>query len=77
MGFLQQFHLVIRFKKGIYNMVVDMIFGPIVSAAHLLKKIYVLHEIYVEKYAFDNDFQDVYAKLDSRKPSRRIRLPCT
>ena len=63
MGFIQQFHLLIRYKKGIYNKVVDMFSRPIVSAATLLKHNFVLHESYIEKYALDNDFQDVYASL--------------
>ena len=29
----------------------------------MLKQNYVLHESYIEKYAYDNDFQDVYASL--------------
>lgn len=37
MGFLQQFHLVIRYKKGIYNKVVDIIYRPIVSASIIIK----------------------------------------
>ena len=40
-----------------------MLSRPIVSATALLKNNSNLHEIYVEKYEFDNDFQDVYAKL--------------
>ena len=40
-----------------------MLSRPIVSAVNLLKHNVVLHEIYVEKYAFDNEFQDVYVKL--------------
>ena len=63
MGFLQKFHFVVRYKKGIYNKVVDMISRHIVSETNLLKHNYVLHESYVDQYAFDNDFQDVYASL--------------
>ena len=63
MGFLQQFHLVIRYKKGTYDKVVDMLSKPIVSATNLLKHNSILHEIYVEQYEFDNEFQDVYASL--------------
>ena len=63
MGFLQQFHLVIRYKKGIYNKFVDILSWPIVSATTLLKHNSVLHESYIEQYALDNDFQDVYASL--------------
>ena len=63
MGFLQQFHLVIRYKKGIYNMVVDIISRPIVSASIIFKHNSIMHDIYVEQYALDNDFKDVYATL--------------
>jgi hypothetical protein len=37
MGFLQQFHLVIRYEKGIFNKVVDMLSRPIISASVILK----------------------------------------
>ena len=37
MGFLQQFHMVIRYQKGIYNKVVDMLSRPIVSVATIFK----------------------------------------
>ena len=40
-----------------------MVSRPIVSAANLLKHNFVLHESYIEQYALDNDFQDVYASL--------------
>ena len=62
-GFLQQFHLVIRYKKGIYNKVVDILSRPIVSAAIILKHNSILHDSYVEQYALDIDSQDVYATL--------------
>jgi hypothetical protein len=48
MGFLQQFHLVIRYKKGIYNKVVDMLSRPIFSASIILKHNFIIHESYVE-----------------------------
>ena len=38
-------------------------FLGLVSATTVLKHNSVLHESYVEKYAFYNDFQDVYASL--------------
>ena len=63
MGFLQKFHLVVRYKKDIYNNISAMLSMPIISASNLLKHNYVLHEIYVEQYAFDNEFQDVYENL--------------
>jgi hypothetical protein len=57
MGFLEQFHLVIRYTKGIYNKVVDMISRPIVSASVILKHNSTMHESYVEQYALDVDFK--------------------
>jgi hypothetical protein len=57
MDFLQQFHLVIRYKKGIYNKFVDMISRPIVSASVILKHNSTMHESYVEQYALDADFK--------------------
>ena len=56
MGFRQQLQLVIRYKKGIYNKVDDMISWPIVSASIILKHNFFMHESYVEKYALDSDF---------------------
>ena len=63
MDFLQQFHLVIRYNKVIYNKVVDMLSRPIISATILLKHNSILHESYIEKQALENDFQDVYVSL--------------
>ena len=63
MGFLQQFHLVIRYKKGIHNKVADMLSRPIISASILLKNDSIVHESYIEQYASDEDFKEVYANL--------------
>ena len=63
MGFLQQFHLVIRYKKGIHNKFADMLSRPIINASTILKHNSVLHESYIEQYAQDIDFKDVYATL--------------
>ena len=63
MGFLQQFHLVIKYNKGIYNRVFDMISRPIVNVAILLKNNSVLLESYVEQYAHDAHFQELYSNL--------------
>jgi hypothetical protein len=63
MGFLQKFYLVIRYKKGIYNKVVDMLSRPIVSASVTLKHNSTMHESYVEQYALDVDFKVAYATL--------------
>jgi hypothetical protein len=63
MGFLQQFHLVIRYKKGIFNKVTDMLSRPIISASVILKQSPIMHESYVEQYALDTDFKEVYETL--------------
>jgi hypothetical protein len=63
LGFLQQFHLVSRYKKGIFNKVVDMLSRPIVSASVILKQSLIMHESYVEQYALDTDFKEVYETL--------------
>ena len=59
MGFLQQFHLVIKYKKGTSNKVVDMLSRhPII-----LKNASLSHESYIEQYATDDDFKEIYEKL--------------
>ena len=40
-----------------------MLSRPIANSFILLKHNFVLHESYIEKYAYDNDFQYVYASL--------------
>ena len=67
MGFLQQFHLVIRYKKGIHNKVADMLSRPIINGSTILKHNSMLHESYIERYAQDIDFKDVYATLSQGK----------
>jgi len=63
MGFLQQFHLVIRYKKGIHNKVADMLSRPIINASTILKYNSVMHESYIEQCIQDIDFKDVYVTL--------------
>jgi hypothetical protein len=63
MGFLQQVHLVIRYKKGIYNKFVDMLSRPIISSSVILNHSPIIHESYVEQYALDTDFKEVYETL--------------
>ena len=41
----------------------DMLSRPIISASTLLKNYSIVDESYIEKYAHDIDFQDVYASL--------------
>jgi hypothetical protein len=63
MGFLQQFHLVIKYKKGIHNKVVDMLSRPMINASTILSYNPLYHEMYVEKYAKDEYFKYVYEVL--------------
>ena len=44
-----------------------MLFGPIINASTILKHNSVLHESYIEKYAQDINFKDVYATLSQGK----------
>ena len=63
MGFLQQFHFVIRYKKGIFNKFSDILSRPLFNTSTLLKNDSIVQESYIEQYAHDVDFQDVYASL--------------
>ena len=63
MGFLEQVHLVIRYKKGINNRVVDMLSRPPISASIVLKNASLSHDIYVKQYVDDEYFKDVYERL--------------
>jgi hypothetical protein len=63
MGFLQQFHLVIKYKKGTSNKVTNMISRPHIVASIILKNTSLSHDRYVEHYAIDEDFKEVYEKL--------------
>ena len=57
MGFLQQFQLVIKYKNGTSNKVVDMLSRPPIVASIILKNTYLSHDSYVEQYAIDEDFK--------------------
>jgi hypothetical protein len=63
MGFLQHFHLVIKYKKGTSNKVVDMLYRPPVVASIILKNASLSHDSYVEQYIVDEDFKEVFKKL--------------
>ena len=63
MGFLQQFHLVIKYKKGIRNKVADMLSRPPTKASIILHNSSLTHESYIEQYAEDKDFKNVCASL--------------
>jgi hypothetical protein len=57
MGFLQQFCLVIKYKKGTSNKVADMLSRPPIAASIILKNTSLYHDSYVEQYAIDEDFK--------------------
>jgi hypothetical protein len=63
MSFLQQFHLVIKYKKGTSNKVVDMISRPPIVASIILNNASLSQDNYVEQYGIDEYFKEVYEKL--------------
>ena len=63
MGFLQQFHLVIKYKKGTHNKIEDILSTPPIVASIILKNTSLAHDSYIEQYTYDEDFKDVYEKL--------------
>ena len=63
MGFLQQFHLVIKYKKGTRNKVVDILSQPPISACIIFHNTLLSFESYAEQYANFDDFKGIYAKL--------------
>jgi hypothetical protein len=63
-GFLQKFHLVIKYKKRILNKIVDMLSRPIVNASTILGNNYLAHESFFEQYVTDDEFKDVYEALN-------------
>jgi hypothetical protein len=63
MGFLQQFHLVIKYKKGTSKKIDDMLSRPPIVASIILKNNSLSHDRYVEQYAIDEYFKEVYEKL--------------
>jgi hypothetical protein len=55
--------LVIKYKKGTSKNVAYMISRPPISASIVLKNDSLSHDSYVEKYATDVYFKDVYENL--------------
>ena len=49
-----------------------MLSKPIVTIATILKHNSILHESYVEKYALDSGFQDVYANLSQENQVEKL-----
>jgi len=63
MGFLQHFHLVIKYKKGTSNKVENMLSRPHAFEIIVLKNFSLSHDSYVEYYAINEYFKDVYERL--------------
>ena len=63
MGFLQEFHLLIKYKKGASSKVAYMVSHPPISASIVLQNSSLYFEIYVEQYVDGDDFKEIYAKL--------------
>jgi hypothetical protein len=64
MGFLQQFHLVIKYKKGITNRLAYMLSRPptsnITALGTLMHMGNFTHDAYREAYTQDYDFKEVF-----------------
>jgi hypothetical protein len=72
MTYLQQFHLVIKYKKGSHNKLAYMLSRPPVTAICLSVFMQVhpaLHEEYVDWYKEDPDFQSTWEEVLSSRPS--------
>jgi hypothetical protein len=67
MGFLQQFHLVIKYKKGNTNKLEDMLPRPptykITALGTLMHMDPFTHDAYKEEYKEDEDFKEVFQHL--------------
>lgn len=75
MTYLQQFHLVIKYKKGIHNKLADMLSRPPVAALCLSVFMQVqptFHEEYADWYGNDPDFQKVLAEVKLGRPSEFV-----
>jgi hypothetical protein len=55
--------LLTSYKNGVHNKVGDMLSRPVVNPFLIMKNTSLVHDNYVEKYARDDEFRDVYAAL--------------
>lgn len=55
--------MVLKYKKGTNNEVVEMLSFPPISASIVLQNASLSFESYVEQYFDDDHFKDIYAKL--------------
>ena len=70
MGFLQQFHLVIKYKKVNTNKLVDMLSRPptsnITTFGTLMHMEPFTHDAYREAYSEDEELKEVFQQLQSQ-----------
>ncbi|KAJ9542815.1 hypothetical protein OSB04_029321 [Centaurea solstitialis] len=72
MTYLQQFNIVIKYKKGVHNRLADMLSRPPISSLCLsvfMQVQPICHDEYVEEYENDSNFQRVVSDIKSRRPS--------
>jgi hypothetical protein len=75
MTYLQQFNLVIRYKKCAQNKPADMISRPPVTSIYLSIVMEVqpnMHDYYKQLYAEDPDFSEVIKIVKADKPSGSV-----
>jgi hypothetical protein len=64
LGFLQQFHLLIKYKKGVTNKLVDMLSQPPLKKIAIVGMLMQLepftHDLLSEYYQRDEDFKGIY-----------------
>jgi hypothetical protein len=67
MGFLQQFHLVIKYKKGNTKRLVNILLRPptsnITALATLMHMEPFTHDVYMEEYIEDEYFKEVFQHI--------------
>jgi hypothetical protein len=63
MGFLQQFHLVIKYKKGNTNMLAYMLSRPPTSNIIALGNLMHMEPFTYDAYIEDDDFKEVFQQL--------------
>jgi hypothetical protein len=67
MGFLQQFHLFIKYKKSSTNKLADMLSHPstskITALGTLMNMEPFTHDAYKETYTKDEEFKEVFQQL--------------
>jgi hypothetical protein len=54
---------VIKYKKGTSNKLADMISSPCIVAYIILNNTSLFHDSYIERYAIDEYFKEVYENL--------------